>query len=250
MAANFCPNCGAKIRAGVKFCGSCGQKISDASTQPSTSSKTESTSTPSTRMTYTPPVNQPTYTPPNYTSPQISAEGIVLKSSAPISDKRLSWATTGYYSCVAAMIIGLSLLASVGALGAIIFFGGLIGIGVVGIMDSNSIENQLDELRVTKFKFVHNVTADEVFNRLQPALNAVWSGQVNFDRRDEIISVTHDKTIYDIGLNDDGTFIVHWRKSLGNVFFSWDSKAGMNKKIRTDTAVIAYELQRQFNVTE
>ena len=59
---------------------------------------------------------------------------------------------------------------------------------------------------------------DEVFNRLQPALNAVWGGQVTFDRRDEIISVTHDKTIYDIGLS-------------------------------TDTAVIAYELQRQFNVT-
>lgn len=25
--ANFCPNCGAKLRAGAKFCGSCGQKI-------------------------------------------------------------------------------------------------------------------------------------------------------------------------------------------------------------------------------
>ena len=232
--ANFCPNCGAKLRDGVKFCGSCGEKIPDVSPPKVELQKSAS----------------PTSTQPTYTSPQISAEGIVLKSSAPISDKRLSWATTGYYSCVAAMIIGLSLLASVGALGAILFFGGFIGICVVGIMDSNSIENQLDELRVTKFKFVHNVTADEVYRRLQPALNAVWSGQVTFDRRDEIISVTHDKTGYEIALNDDGTFIVHWYKTLGNAFFSWDSKVGMNKKIRTDTAVIAYELQRQFNVTD
>lgn len=27
MAMNFCSNCGAKLRAGAKFCGSCGQKI-------------------------------------------------------------------------------------------------------------------------------------------------------------------------------------------------------------------------------
>lgn len=247
MATNFCPNCGAKIREGAKFCGSCGQEISDASTPKVELQK--SAAPTSTQPTYTPPVNQPSPQ-PTYTPSQISAEGIVLKSSAPISDKRLSWATTGYYSCVAAMIIGFMLIASAGALGAIIFFGGLIGIGVVGIMDSNSIENQLDELRVTKFKFVHNVTADEVFNRLQPALNAVWSGQVTFDRRDEIISVTHDKTIYDIGLNDDGTFIVHWHKSLKNAFFSLDSDIKLCRKARTDTAVIAYELQRQFNVTE
>ncbi|MBR3746402.1 MAG: zinc ribbon domain-containing protein [Selenomonadaceae bacterium] len=228
--ANFCPNCGAKLRAGVKFCGSCGQKLSVAQTTQQTIN------------------NQ-----------QTSAEGIVLKSSAPISDKRLSWAAMGYFACGCAMVVGLIVFAfarendsdNAILLGAIILIGGLIGIFIVAQMDKDSVDNQLDEPRLMKFKFVHDVTADEIFNRLQPALKAVWGEQVTFDRRDEIISVTHGKTIYDIGLNDDGTFIVHWHKSLGNAIFSTDwTYSGMCRKIRTDTAVIAYELQRQFNVDD
>ena len=250
MATNFCPNCGAKIREGAKFCASCGQKISDASSPKIELQKSSPAQIDAPQPNYTP-------TPQNYIPPQtymmppsVSSEGIVLKSSAPISDKRISWATTGYYSCLAAMPIGLWLSQFADALGAIIFVIGFIGLAVVLIADKNSIDNQLDELRVMKFKFVYNVTADEVFSRLHPALKAVWGEQVNFDRRDEIISVTYGKTIYDIVLNDDGTFIVHWRKSLDNAVFSMESDAALCKKVRTDTAVIAYELQRQFNVTE
>ena len=33
MAINFCPNCGAKLRANAKFCGSCGEKIVSLQTE-------------------------------------------------------------------------------------------------------------------------------------------------------------------------------------------------------------------------
>ena len=33
MALNFCPNCGAKLKANAKFCGSCGEKIISTQTE-------------------------------------------------------------------------------------------------------------------------------------------------------------------------------------------------------------------------
>ena len=138
-------------------------------------------------------------------------------------------------------------------LGAIAFLVGASGFMITANKDKTSVEEQLDELRELKFKFVNNVTADELYSKLQPALTAKYGNKFEFDRQDEVISVICGRTIYEIILNDDATFSIWWRQNVKNAlkttFFSWKpSEIDFCREVRTDTAIIAYELQRQFEI--
>ena len=273
MALNFCPNCGAKLKANAKFCGSCGEKIISTQTEnispmPYENSKpaTEIISTQTENISLMPyevaeikpqsvqdifakAQSSPDTPPPkkisDYDSP-IYGNGIVLKSSAPISSKRLTWRREGYlwsiFGGLIVLIIGLAFNSGIiivtGLLGGVILF------WITQEKDSDSIEKHLDELRLMKFKFLNNVDADDIFKKLQPALTAKYGDSVSFDMDHGILSVTYKKIMYDIALNDDATFIVHWHASLTKVFtsgISYDS-------IREGTAVIAYEIQQQFGI--
>ena len=253
MALNFCPNCGAKLKANAKFCGSCGEKIistqiENISPMPYENSKpaTEIISTQTENispMPYEVAEVKPQIS--DYDSP-IYGNGIVLKSSAPISSKRLTWRREGYLWSIGGGIILLSIGLAINS-GVIImtgFIGGFFLFWITQEKDSDSIEKHLDELRLMKFKFVNNVDADDIFKKLQPALTAKYGDSVSFDMDHGILSVTYKKIMYDIALNDDATFIVHWHASLTKVFtsgISYDS-------IREGTAVIAYEIQQQFGI--
>ena len=228
MATKFCSNCGAELREDSKFCASCGQSVSD---------ETGATS-------------------------QLFGEGIVLKSPEQIPDRTAYWAKTGNVISAGLMFIGFLLLLYISKndvskmftmLMAVCFLGGLLGAGFTRKKLENSVHIQMDELRVMKFKFVYNVTASEVFNKMKIALQAHYGDKFKIDLEENgIISVVYNKTIYDICLNDDGTFIVHWRKSLGKAVRSVFSTESFKllREVRRETGLIAYELQKQFNITE
>lgn len=159
-------------------------------------------------------------------------EPIVLKSSAPIPTKA-DWCKWGY-------IISL-ILASFN-----------LAVGFFGLMLMLFIEHWVHKshyykIRRLKFKFTDNVDADDIYNKLQPVLTQKYGNKVDFDRDGETLSVIYDGVIYDINPQEDGTFCVWWRLSLAESFFTvnvWKKY----KKIRTGTVMVAYELQKAFNI--
>lgn len=161
-----------------------------------------------------------------------TAEPIILKSSAPITTKN-GWAKWGY-------IISLFLVAA-GGVGIL----GLIGVFFVQCMRESF---HRDKIRRTKYKFVdYPTTADDIYNKLQPAFKEKYGDKMEFDRDGETLSVHYDKIIYDINVNEDATFCIWWRQSVGRAILPW-SDFGLYKKIRTGTPIVAYELQKQFGI--
>lgn len=235
--AKFCSNCGATLNVNAKFCPACGQKISmeESFAQTSASSK-------------------PTPTPPVL----IDSDAILLHSAAPIPDKRPPWANQAYFIGGIGLIIGILYMirsnnsvetsSTVSSICMIAFVLGILILVFAGTKDRNAVESQLDELRLMKFKFVPNVNFDDIYNKLQPALDKRYKGEVDFDRDEETISIIRKRTIYDIILEDDATFRIHWRKNLSNAVLSVWSERSLLKEIRTETAIISYELQQQFGV--
>ena len=211
--ANFCDNCGAKLDANSKFCPSCGTAINNGEAVLTTADTlpTESTNLP--------------------VGKTISESGLVLHSSAPIS-RTCSW------------IIWLYIL-----FGILVCAGGL---GVIGLMltyafDYYAKDFHRGKMRRMRFKFVTPINLDEIYNKLQPVLVSKYGNEMEFDREGDTLCVKYKSVFYDINLHDDGTFSLWWRKSIAGAIFSFN-EGKLYNKIRTGTAIIAYELQQQFGI--
>ena len=211
--ANFCDNCGAKLDANSRFCPSCGTAINNGEAVLTTvdTLPTESTNLP--------------------VGKTISESGLVLHSSAPIS-RTCSW------------IIWLYIL-----FGILVCAGGL---GVIGLMltyafDYYAKDFHRGKMRRMRFKFVTPISLDEIYNKLQPVLVSKYGNEMEFDREGDTLCVKYKSVIYDINLHDDGTFSLWWRKSIAGAIFSFN-EGKLYNKIRTGTAIIAYELQQQFGI--
>ena len=98
-----------------------------------------------------------------------------------------------------------------------------------------------------KFKFVDFASSDEIYNKLQPVLAQKYGEKMEFDREGETVSVTYDEITYDININDDSTFSVWWKQSISGMFFSFNVWK-LYKRVRTGTALIAFELQNAFGI--
>ena len=211
--ANFCDNCGAKLDANSKFCPSCGTAINNGEAVLTTADTlpTESTNLP--------------------VGKTISESGLVLHSSAPIS-RTCSW------------IIWLYIL-----FGILVCAGGLGVIGLILAFAFNAVaeDSHRGNIRRMKFKFVTPVSLDEIYNKLQPVLVSKYGNEMEFDREGDTLCVKYKSVIYDINLHDDGTFSLWWRKSIAGAIFSFN-EGKLYNKIRTGTAIIAYELQQQFGI--
>ena len=211
--ANFCDNCGAKLDANSKFCPSCGTAINNGEAVLTTADTlpTESNNLP--------------------VGKTISESGLVLHSSAPIS-RTCSW------------IIWLYIL-----FGILVCAGGL---GVIGLMQTYAFDYYAKDfhrgkMRRMRFKFVTPISLDEIYNKLQPVLVSKYGNEMEFDREGDTLCVKYKSVIYDINLHDDGTFSLWWRKSIAGAIFSFN-EGKLYNKIRTGTAIIAYELQQQFGI--
>ena len=104
-----------------------------------------------------------------------------------------------------------------------------------------------DKMRRICFKFVDNVTNDDIYNKLQPVLTSKYGDKMEFEQEGDTLSVHYNGIYYDINLRDNSTFSVWWRKSLTGAIFSFNEWKEY-KKIRTGTAIVAYELQKAFNL--
>lgn len=223
--AKFCPNCGQPVTENEKFCHQCGSPL-----QTSVDSQSTVDSQPTDRLGANTPV-------PNADNISIvdickNPKAILLKSAAPLP-RKASWIKWGYiFSLIAGAVSGGI---------------GLILLPIFYAMDHFVIDHQKAKIRRLKFKFRGSITPDDIFARLQPALMSKYGNTISFDREGNSLSVEYDSVIYDINLNDDNTFSIWWRKSIAGAIFSFN-EFKLYKKIRTGTPMIAYELQRQFNI--
>lgn len=161
----------------------------------------------------------------------ISESGLVLHSSAPIS-RTCSWVRWLY--------ILFAILVCAGGLG-------VIGLMLTFAFDCYAKDFHRGKMRRMRFKFVTPISLDEIYNKLQPVLVSKYGNEMEFDREGDTLCVKYKSVIYDINLHDDGTFSLWWRKSIAGALFSFNEWKLYNK-IRTGTAIIAYELQQQFGI--
>ena len=210
---NFCDNCGAKLDANSKFCPSCGTAINNGEAVLTTvdTLPTESTNLP--------------------VGKTISESGLVLHSSAPIS-RTCSWVRWLY--------ILFAILVCAGGLG-------VIGLMLTYAFDYYAKDFHRGKMRRMRYKFVTPISLDEIYNKLQPVLVIKYGNEMEFDREGDTLCVKYKSVIYDINLHDDGTFSLWWRKSIAGAIFSFN-EGKLYNKIRTGTAIIAYELQQQFGI--
>lgn len=211
--ANFCDNCGAKLDANSKFCPSCGTAINNG------------------EAVLTTVDTLPTENSNLSVGKTISESGLVLHSSAPIS-RTCSWVRWLY--------ILFAILVCAGGLG-------VIGLMLTFAFDCYAKDFHRGKMRRMRFKFVTPISLDEIYNKLQPVLVSKYGNEMEFDREGDTLCVKYKSVIYDINLHDDGTFSLWWRKSIAGALFSFNEWKLYNK-IRTGTAIIAYELQQQFGI--
>ena len=223
--AKFCENCGTKYEEGARFCSGCGAPLENKSGF----IDLDDSPLPSHEQRMPAPAQNALITEPQYTS-SAPPNAITLKSSAPIPSK-IGWSKWGY-------IAGLLLLAA-GGFGIIILL-------VVLMISILQISFHKDKMRRLKFKFVNNVSNDDIYNKLSPILTQKYGDKIEFDQEGDTLSVHYKSIIYDINLHEDSTFSIWWRKSIGGAFFTINEWKEY-KKIRIGTAMVAYELQKAFN---
>jgi len=104
-------------------------------------------------------------------------------------------------------------------------------------------------MRRMKFKFVSNVSSDDIYNKLQPVLVQKYGSAITFDREGDTLTVGYDGLMYDINVGEDDTFSLWWRKSIVGAIFTINEWK-FYKKVRTGTAIVAYEIQSVFNINK
>ena len=224
--AKFCVNCGTKYEEGAKFCSGCGARLENKSGVIAL----DDSPLPAHERNMPAPAQNAPVTEPQYTS-SAPPDAIILKSSAPIPSK-IGWTKWGY-------IAGLLLLAA-GGFGIIILL-------VVLMISGFQISFHKDKMRRMKFKFVNNVSNDDIYNKLSPILTQKYGDKIEFDQEGDTLSVHYNSIIYDINIEEDSTFTIWWRRSIAGAFFSFNEWKEY-KKIRIGTAMVAYELQKAFNI--
>ena len=224
--AKFCENCGTKYEEGTKFCSGCGTRLENKSGV----TDLDDSPLPAHEQHMPATTQNSLVTEPKYTS-SAPPDAITLKSSAPIPSK-IGWAKWGY-------IVGLFLTA-VGGLGIMILV-------VVLIISIYQMGFHRAKMRDLKFKFVNNVSNDDIYNKMYPILTQKYGDKIEFDQEGDTLSVHYKSIIYDINLHEDSTFSIWWRKSIGGAFFTINEWKEY-KKIREGTAMVAYELQKAFNI--
>ena len=103
-----------------------------------------------------------------------------------------------------------------------------------------------DEIK--KFKLPANVTADELFVKMQPVFISKYNWGIERGDNGEL-TILDKKYKYDVNLEEDGTFVIWWRMSVAKAFLSTRHYPIYKNAIAT-MGIIAYEVQQVFPVVE
>jgi hypothetical protein len=163
---------------------------------------------------------------------------LVLKTAEPLENCLLKWRKL-YWITLILLIGGIFNRRLVGI--AMLYF-------LVCYLLNYSVTNiKRAALRDIKFKFLPNVSYDDVLSKLQPALISKYGSGFMLERdKNGGITISYDGMIYDIILKED-YFRIYWRMSVGNAIFSVN-KYKSYRKILIAMGIIGYELQNAYEI--
>ena len=125
------------------------------------------------------------------------------------------------------------------------------GLGVWFMFDCMWSKTKLLELRNERFRFVSDVSSEELFEKLQSALISRYGASMRIEKygvgSEGVVGVTYDNIIYEIYINKDSTFRIRWGKSLGRAMAPSVSYSDYKKAI-VAMGMIGYEIQKAFGV--
>lgn len=107
-------------------------------------------------------------------------------------------------------------------------------------------DHKVRRLRRMKFKLPANVTADELFVKMQPVFISKYNWGIERGDNGEL-TILDKKYKYDVNLEEDGTFVIWWRMSVAKAFLSTRHYPIYKNAIAT-MGIIAYEVQQVFPV--
>ena len=105
-------------------------------------------------------------------------------------------------------------------------------------------DHKVRRLRRMKFKLPANVTADELFVKMQPVFISKYNWGIERGDNGEL-TILDKKYKYDVNLEEDGTFVIWWRMSVAKAFLSTRHYPIYKNAIAT-MGIIAYEVQQVF----
>lgn len=164
-------------------------------------------------------------------------KAVVVKSSEPLPNgmkkiKRL------YIVCLLCIAVGLLFQPLLGV--------GILGMMIVYIIDYHVVKVKRKVLRNIKFKFTEGIDNENIFQTMQPIFVSKYKMLVEKGDVGNMM-LTHDNYIYDIIINDDNTFTIWWRMSVGKAFLSL-SKYKSYRQILASMGIIAFEIQNAYHI--
>lgn len=163
---------------------------------------------------------------------------IVVITPTPLPNKALKVRKL-YTICFVCMVLG-------------ILFQPLLGIGFLGLLVSYTINHYVvdhvrSKLRGTKFQFVNGVDNENLMNTMHPIFMGKYGNMLVERLEGGEVSIRHNDHIYDIQIQEDDSFTIWWRMSVGNAFFRVnDYKSYL--KILSSMGIIAYEIQNAYGI--
>ncbi len=168
----------------------------------------------------------------------------ILRSSEPLPNEleKLKRVYIIFAVClVVGFIFGIQFLITIGAMGLALWF----------MFDCMWSKTKLLELRNERFRFVSDVSSEELFEKLQSALISRYGASMRIEKygvgSEGVVGVTYDNIIYEIYINNDSTFRIRWGKSLGRAMAPSVSYSDYKKAI-VAMGMIGYEIQKAFGV--
>jgi hypothetical protein len=226
--SKFCRNCGKELSDQAAFCGECGATF-DVPT------KTVVTPT----ATVSAPKNVSVGNPLSY---EISSNGVVVSSPQPFEDKMKT-----YHIVIWTIAIVLAIIC-------------MFGYGVYGLIYGIVFAFAFSRLEYKKFlkctrplvnqkyRFVNKVSYKQLFSDMQPIFISKYNYVVEVGDDFNMV-LANSKFSYSVTVWNDGTFTIKYHIPLVRIIFSINDYLDY-KKLISDMAIIAYEIQRKYEINQ
>ena len=162
----------------------------------------------------------------------------VLTSSEPLPNEIQKFRKYSYLICLVCLLLGCFI--------QVLLLVPMLGFPMVFCIVEAIADHKKQRLRQAKFKINPEVNNEILFSATQPVFVSKYNLLVE-KNQNGTMKINHNGYMYDIHINEDGTFIVWWRASIKKAFLSLFHY----KEYRTllaDIGFIAYEIQQAVGI--
>lgn len=164
-------------------------------------------------------------------------KAMIVRSPEPLPNEMLKIKKL-YIVCFLCIIVGIVF--------QVLLAVGILGLMIVYTIDDHVVKVKRKVLRTIKFQLAEGIDNDNIFQTTQSIFISKYKMLVEKDEQGNMV-LSHDNHLYDIIMNDDNTFTIWWRMSVGKAFLSFN-KYKSYRKILASMGIIAYEIQNAYHI--